>query len=83
MHNGIDGEGRDALETEFVHDVLSMCDNGGETDVKFLSNLFVDVTLYDERHNLDLAVGENFALQYLGHGRKMLATAVSMLLESE
>ena len=46
--DGVDGEGGDALEAQFIHDVFTVGDDRGETDVKFIGNLLVDETLDDE-----------------------------------
>ena len=58
VHDGVDGEGGDALHAEFLHDVLTVGDNGRDPDIQFVGNLLVDVTLYDERHDFYLAVSE-------------------------
>ena len=80
MGDGVYGEGRHALETKLVHDVTTVSDDRAKTDVQKVGNLLVDVALYDERHDLNLTVGENFTLQHLRHGRHVLATAVGVLL---
>ena len=46
--DGVDGQGGDALKTELIHDVFTVGDDRGETDVKFIGNLLVDETLDDE-----------------------------------
>ena len=46
--DGVDGEGGDALEAQFIHDVFTVGDDGGETDVEFIGNLLVDKALDDE-----------------------------------
>ena len=81
--DGVDGEGGDALEAELVHDVAAVGDDRGKTDVETVGNLLVDIALYDERHDFDFTVGENLALQYLGHGRQVLTTAVGVLMEGK
>ena len=83
VHDGIDGKGADTLHAELLHDVLTMGNDGGQTDMQTVGNLFVDISLYDERHDLDLTVGENLALQHLGHGWQVFTAAVGMLLEGE
>lgn len=81
VHDGIDGEGGDTLETEFGHDVLAVGDDGGKSDVQTVGNLLVDEPLYDERHHLYLTVGENLLLEHLRHGRKVASTMVGALLK--
>ena len=62
VHNGIDGQGGDTLQTEFLHDVLAVGDDGGQSDVKPIGNFLVDIALHNERHDLNFAVGENLLL---------------------
>ena len=62
MHDGIDGEGGDTLHTELLHDVFAMGDDSGEADMQLVGNLLINITLYDERHDLYLSVGEDFLL---------------------
>ena len=62
MHDGIDGEGGDTLHAELLHDVLAMGDDSGEADMQLVGNLLINITLYDERHDLYLTVGEDFLL---------------------
>ena len=62
VHDGIDGEGADALHTQLVHDVLAVGDDGCQTDVQAVGNLLVDESLHDERHDLNLAIREYLAL---------------------
>ena len=83
MHDGIDGEGGNALEAELVHDIAAVRNNRCKADVETVGYLFVDVALHDERHDFDLAVREDFALQHLRHGRHMLAMTVAVLLEGK
>ena len=81
--DGVDGEGGDAFEAEFVHDVFAVGDDGGEADVEFVGDLFVDEALDDEGHDLDLAIGEEFLLEGLGHGWEVLTLAMAMLFEPQ
>ena len=83
VHDGIDGKGADTLHAELLHDVLTMGNDGGQTDMQTVGNLFVDISLYDERHDLDLTVGENLTGEDVGHRREVLTMAVGMLLEHE
>ena len=79
--DGIDGQGGDALEAQFIHDVFTVGDDGGETDVEFIGNLLVDEALDYERHNFDFTVGEDFLLQGLGHWREVLTMTMGVLFE--
>ena len=45
-HDGIDGQGRDALHTELLHDVLAMRDHRGQTNVQLVGNFLVDIALH-------------------------------------
>ena len=81
--DGVDGEGGDALEAEFVHDVFAVGDDGGEADVESVGDFFVDEALDDEGHDLDLAVGEDLLLEDLRHGGEVLAMAMGVLFEHE
>ena len=83
VHDGVDGKGADTLHAELLHDVLTMGNDGGQTDMQTVGNLFVDISLYDERHDLDLTVGENLTGEDVGHRREVLTMAVGMLLEHE
>ena len=83
VHDGIDGEGTDTLHAELLHDVLTMGNDGGQTDMQTVGNLFVDISLYDERHDLDLTVGEDFSLEGLGHLGEVLSMAMRMLFEHQ
>ena len=60
-----------------------MGDDGREADVQFVSNFLVDESLHNEAHHLNLAVGENFALQGARQLWKILAPTVSMLFHHE
>jgi len=81
--DGIDGEGRDALHAQLLHDVLAVGDDGGEANVQTVGNLFVDVALHDEGHHLGLAAGEHRALKDLGHRGEVLALGMGVLLKGE
>ena len=83
VHDGIDGEGADALHAQLVHDVLAVGDDGGQADVQAVGYFLVDISLHDERHDLDFAVGEYLLLQDLGHGGEVLPVAVGMLYQHE
>ena len=80
VHDGIDGKGADTLHAELLHDVLTMGNDGGQTDMQTVGNLFVDISLYDERHDLDLTVCEDLTADDVRHGRQILAFTVSPLL---
>ena len=81
--DGVDGEGGDALEAEFVHDVFAVGDDRGEADVEFVGDLFVDEALDNEGHDFDFAVGEDLLLEGLGHGGKVLAMTMGVLFEHQ
>ena len=42
VHHGIDCQSRYGLDTQFLHNVLAVGDDGGEADVQFVGNLLVD-----------------------------------------
>ena len=81
VHDSIDGKGGDALQAEFLHDVLAMGDDCGQADVEFVGYLLVDESLYDQRHDFYLTVGENFLLEDIRHGRHVLAIFVGILFK--
>ena len=83
MHHSIDGEGRDTLHAQLVHDVLAMGDNGSQTDVQDVGNLLVGIALHDVRHHLYLTIGQNLLFQDLRHLGQVLALGMGMLLEGE
>lgn len=66
MHDGIDGEGRNAFNAKFFHDVFAVSDNGRQADIEFVGNLLVDIALHNERHHLNLAIAKNLLLEDLG-----------------
>ena len=81
MHDGIDGEGRDALHAQLVHDVTAMGDDGGEADVQAVGNLLVDKALDNERHDFDFTVGKDLLFQHRRYRGEVAAIAVGMLLQ--
>ena len=83
VHHSIDGEGGNALQTELVHNILTMGDDGGQPDVELIGNLFVDKSLYDERHDFYLAVAENLLLQCLRHWWQVAPFAMCILDETQ
>ena len=48
MHHGVNGQSRYGLDAQLLHDVLAVGDDGGEADVQFVGNLFVDEPFGDE-----------------------------------
>lgn len=56
--DGVDGEGRDALEVELCHDVFAMGHDGGKTYGEAVGYFLVDESLGNERHYLGFTVGE-------------------------
>ena len=83
MHDGVDGEGADALQTQLVHDVLAVSNDGSQTDVQSVGYLFIDISLNDERHDFDFTVRENLPLQRLGHGGEVATVTVGMMYKHE
>ena len=55
MHHGVDGKAGYRLDAKLLGDVLPVGDDGGQTDVQFVGNLFVDAAPGNEREHLNLA----------------------------
>ena len=83
VHDGVDGQGTDALHAEFVHDILAVRDDRRQSDVQLIGDFLVDETLHDERHHLNLPVTEDLPFQNLRHGWHVLSMPVCVLLEHQ
>ena len=83
MHDGIDGECRNALHAQFVHDVLAVGDDRRQANVQPVGNLLVDIALHNQRHDLDFAVGENALVQQPGQWRHVVPVRVPMVLQHQ
>ena len=58
MHHGVNGQSRYGLDAQLLHDVLAVGDDGGEADVQFVGNLFVDEPFGDEYQHFYFAGGQ-------------------------
>ena len=56
VHHGIDGERRNALDTQFFLDILAVGNHGGGTDEELFSYLLVDFAFCHQLEYLDFPV---------------------------
>ena len=72
MHHSIDGQSRYRLDAQFLHDILAVGDDGGQTDVQFVGNLFVDEPFGNERQHFYFAGGEVVVIGGVGGDMPLL-----------
>ncbi len=70
VHHGIDCQSRYGLDTQFLHNVLAVGDDGGEADVQFVGNLLVDKSFGDEHQHFYLAGGKFVGIGVAGGMRR-------------
>ena len=70
VHHGIDCQSRYGLDTQFLHNVLAVSDDGGEADVQFVGNLLVDKSFGDEHQHFYLAGGKFVGIGVAGGMRR-------------
>ena len=66
LHHGIDGESGNRLDAEFLRDILTMGDDGGEGDIQLIGYLLVDIPLHHEAQHFYLTQAEHGALHLHG-----------------
>ena len=58
VHHGVDGQGGNGMDVEFLHDVLAVGDDGGGADIEAVGDFLVGQSAHDEDKHLDFPCGK-------------------------
>lgn len=81
MRDSIDSKGRYASRIKFVHDVLAMGDDCGQTNMQLVGNLLVDIPLNNQYQNFYLPIGKYSGITGRNIHRQVASARMGMLLQ--
>lgn len=64
VHYSIDGKCRHTFHLELFHDIVAVCYNCRQTDVKFVGNFFIYKPFDNKGHHFNFSVRKNFGVPH-------------------